>query len=283
MSNTVDVDAYFARIGYDGPREPTLETLSRLHGLHPQAIAFENLSPLLGESVSLDLGTLQEKLVQGARGGYCFEQNSLFKALLQALGFQVVGLAARVVWNQPEDAVTPRTHMLLKVQLPEGPYLADVGFGGQVLTGPLRFDSTVAQATPHEPFRLGTTGNGMQLQSLVRGEWKTLYRFGLDEQFPIDYELSNYYVSTHPNSIFRQRLMVARVLGNLRHNLVNDQLTTHQVDARTGSSTQSEHRHLESVAELRAVLTDVFGLNVPRGSDADLALGRVLTAPARMS
>ena len=118
MTADIDLDAYFDRIGYTGPWEPTLDVLQALHRLHPAAIAFENLTPLMGERVSLDLGDLQAKLVLGGRGGYCYEQNGLFKAVLTALRFQVHGLAARVRWGLPEDAPPrPRTHMALLVTL----------------------------------------------------------------------------------------------------------------------------------------------------------------------
>ena len=72
MTETFDLDSYFARIGYDGPRTPTLETLRAIQLLHPQAIAFENLNPLLRIPVRLDIASLQEKLIRSRRGGYCF-------------------------------------------------------------------------------------------------------------------------------------------------------------------------------------------------------------------
>jgi N-hydroxyarylamine O-acetyltransferase len=120
------MDAYFARIGFDGPRTPTPDTLRAVHLAHAQAIAFENLSPLMGRPVPLDLPSLEDKLVRAGRGGYCFEQNALFAAALRELGFTVTGLGARVIWNAPEDAVRPVTHMVLKVEAAGEPYIADV-------------------------------------------------------------------------------------------------------------------------------------------------------------
>ena len=142
-SASVDLDAYFARIAYDGPREPTLAVLRALHQKHPDAIPFENLDVLLGKPISLDPAAVDAKLIGAGRGGYCYEQNSLFKRVLTALGFEVTGLIARVQWMVPADApARPRSHMVLGVKLPgdEGneTWLADVGFGGCVLTGPLR-------------------------------------------------------------------------------------------------------------------------------------------------
>src|SRR5690606_38543304 len=130
---------------------------------------------------------LEQKLVQGNRGGYCFEQNLLFMAALKALGFRVSGLAARVLWGRGEDAVTPRSHMLLKVELPEGTYLADVGFGGLTLTAPLRLEAGWEQATPHEIFWLDREGDMWRLRAKLGEEWRSLYRFSLDEQFLVDY------------------------------------------------------------------------------------------------
>ena len=151
---SIDLDAYFRRVGYDGPRTATLETLRALHLLQPQAIAFENLDPLLKRPVRLDPASLQAKLVDGGRGGYCFEHNLLFAHVLRALGFKVQEATARVRWGVPPGVHTPRVHALLVVEADGGSYLADVGFGGNVLTGPLLLKSREEQATPHEPFRL---------------------------------------------------------------------------------------------------------------------------------
>src|SRR5262245_38213377 len=193
MVQAIDLDVYFERIGYAGPRTPTLESLRALHARHPEAIAFENLDPLLGRPVSLDIRALQQKLVRDRRGGYCFEHNVLFSHVLAALGFAVTGLAARVLWNQPDDAVTARSHMLLRVDIEGGAHVADVGFGLQTLTGPLRLEPDVEQATPHEPFRLAGVGGAFKMQSKIDGAWRTLYRFDLQEQFGVDYEIANYY------------------------------------------------------------------------------------------
>ena len=104
----VDLDAYFARIGYRGARAPTLEALTRIHALHVEAIPFENLSPFLGEPVPLDLESLQRKLVAGGRGGWCFEHNLLFSYMLLAMGYGVRRLAARVRWSVPPGTVMSR-------------------------------------------------------------------------------------------------------------------------------------------------------------------------------
>src|SRR5512140_282609 len=123
-----DLDSYFHRIGCaGGPRAATLDTLRTLHLHHAQAIAFENLDPLQGQPVKLELPAIEHKLVHSGRGGYCFEHNLLFSKVLEALGFRVSGLSARVIWNAPEGAIRPRGHMLLRVDLGDEPYIADVG------------------------------------------------------------------------------------------------------------------------------------------------------------
>lgn len=150
MPSPFNLDAYLERIGYKGPQSATPGTLEAVHALHPAAIAFENLSPLLGSPVMLDADSLQAKLVAGRRGGWCFEQNTLFRHALEALGFSVTSLAARVVWNAPTGApIGPRSHMLLLVDLKGLPWIADVGFGGNVLTAPLRLEPHSVQPTPN--------------------------------------------------------------------------------------------------------------------------------------
>jgi N-hydroxyarylamine O-acetyltransferase len=194
----IDLDAYFERIGYDGARKPTLDTMRALHRLQPQAIAFENLDPLLGRPVRLDAPSLEQKLVHGGRGGYCFEQNLLFAHALRAIGFKVTELAARVLWNVPAGVSTPREHMLLLTEIGGQRFLTDVGFGGNVLTAPLLLDSSDEQATPHEPFQVLKDGDRYLVQFNLRGEWVKLYRFDLSEQLLPDHEQGNWFVSTHP-------------------------------------------------------------------------------------
>jgi N-hydroxyarylamine O-acetyltransferase len=229
----LDLAAYFQRIGYDGPVEPTVEVLRSLHLLHPQAIPFENLDPFLNRPVELDLGAVQRKLVRSKRGGYCFEHNLLFMEALRAIGFTVSGLAARVLWNQPEDAVTARSHMLLRVELDGRIWLADVGFGGLTQTAPLLLEPGLEQETPHEMFRVAEAGTYFRMQAKTGGEWRTLYRFDLQEQFPVDFAVSNYFLSTHPASHFRAGLIAARPLPGRRLALSNSRLSTHYADGRT--------------------------------------------------
>jgi len=265
-----NLDAYFRRIGYTGPRTPTLATLRALQALHPLAIPFENLDTVAGAPVRLDLAALQSKLVGSSRGGYCFEQNSLFHHVLVSLGFEVARLAARVVWERPADEIRARTHMLLRVRLGADDYLCDVGFGGLTPTAPLRFAPHVAQATPHESFRIVPHGVDLAVEAQVRGEWKPLYRFDLQEQHAVDIEMLNFYVMGHPDSPMLGRLVAASTKPDRRLGLRNGSLAVHH---RSGAE---ERRQLGSVAELRTVLETEFGIAVPRGAVLEAALARLL-------
>ncbi len=261
---TFALDAYLARIGYAGPREPTLAVLRELHRLHPQAIPFENLTPLMGGMVSLAPEDILAKLVAGGRGGYCYEQNGLFQTALEALGFNVTGLAARVRWGAPDDApLRPRTHMLLRVELPEGPYLADVGFGGLVLTTPLRFEPHRAQDTPHERFRLAPLEDGfLELQAEIGDGWRALYRFDLTPHIAADYEPLNWFSGSHPASPFTFTLSVARTLPEGRLTLGNRRFVRRQ------AGQAPAERMIDSFEELTAVLSGDFGIRLPDGIEA---------------
>lgn len=252
-----DLDAYLARVGYDGSRNATLDTLRELHRLHPQAVAFENLDPFLRRPVKLDIGALQAKLTRGGRGGYCFEHNLLLWNALRALGFQVSGLAARVLWNRPEDAVTPRSHMLLRVELGGETWLADVGFGGLTMTAPLRLSAGIEQETRHELFRLVERDGYYHVQANARGDWRTLYRFDLQEQHEVDYEVTNYFLSTSPASHFVTTLIAARALPDRRLALLNDRFSIHHLDGR------SERREIETAPELADLLEAQFSIALP--------------------
>jgi len=256
----IDLSAYFDRIGYGGPAEPTLAALSDVHRLHVSAIPFENLTPLMGDPVPLDIESLQTKLVHGGRGGYCFEQNMLLWAALRQMGFEVQGLAARVLWGAPDDApVRHRSHMVLLVTLAEGRFIADVGFGGLTMSAPLALRTDGPQPTPHEPFRLvAAPGDAFDVHADVGDRRLALYRFDLAPQLPVDYEPLNWFVATHPASPFPSHLMGARAEPHRRLALSDTRFTVRE----TGKP--PVERTLSSLAELAEVLTAEFGLTLPQ-------------------
>lgn len=266
MAGEFELDAYLRRIGWHGAVAPDPATLRGLAIAHVAAIPFANLDPLFGRPVPLDLGALQQKLVHDGRGGYCFEQNLLFEAALRAIGFEVSGLIARVLWGHPEDAQTPQSHMLLRVELAGESWLADVGFGGHVLAGALRLQPDLAQATGHEPFRLLRRDAEWRMQSLAHGQWRTLYRFELRPTPMIDYVVANHYVSTHPASRFVGNLILGRTPPDRRLSLLNREFTVRRVGH------EPERRRLRDVAELREVVEREFLLRIPAGADVDRRL-----------
>jgi N-hydroxyarylamine O-acetyltransferase len=272
LSAEFDLDAYFERIGFGGPGTPSLETLAEIHLRHTEAIPFENLDPFLGRPVRLDAASLQRKLVDSGRGGYCFEQNLLLRDALEEIGFAVTSLAARVLWNATTNSVRPRSHMLLLVRLDGASYVADVGFGGQTLTGPLLLKPDIEQPTPHEPFCLRQSGEAFELHTRIGEEWKPLYRFDLQEQFLADYEVSSWYLSHHPESRFVTHLLAARAERGCRYTLLDTELAIHYVGAKT------EQRTLASAAELRTALQDVFRITLPHGPETEAALNRLTGA-----
>jgi len=266
----IDLDAYFDRIGYAGERTATLDTLRAIVVRHTEAIAFENLDPLRGQPVHLDPTSLERKLVTERRGGYCFEQNLLLRHVLEALGFPVIGLAARVLWNTPDNAALPRTHMALHLDVGGTIYIVDVGFGGLTLTAPLRLEPGIEQATPHEPFRLVESSREFTLQTKIAGGWKSLYRFDLQPQLLADYEVINWYLSNHPSSRFVTNLMAARPTRDRRYALFNNHLNVYRLDG------TSEHYNLASVSAIRAALEEHFLIQPPAGPRLDALLERML-------
>jgi N-hydroxyarylamine O-acetyltransferase len=251
----VDLDAYFARIGYSGPRAPTLDVLTELHALHPAAITFEAIDCLLDRGVDISPAAVDDKLIRRGRGGYCFEQNSLFRRVLEALGFEVVGLAARVRWNMPPDApAQPRTHQVLKVLVEGEPWLADVGFGGCVLTAPLRLVPDLEQPTPHDTYRLVRHGEELR-QEVLRDGWVPAYDLSLIPCEPRDYEMANWFTSTHPTSHFRANLLAGRTTRESRYGLLLNRLTTRPV----GGQPSSEFLDADGIEQ---ALREVFRLPV---------------------
>jgi N-hydroxyarylamine O-acetyltransferase len=259
MSNQFRLNDYLARIGVDGTTGPNLETLAALHAAHVDAIPFEGLDPLLGRPVKLDLASVQVKLVQSRRGGYCFEQNILFKAALEAIGFKVTGLGGRVRWMSPPDSpLGPREHMLLKVDLDDGPRLADVGFGACVLDSPLRFKTDVEQSTAMGTYRLGEADGLYTLSAKQPNSWRVMYVFNLEPQIQSDYELGNWFTSTSPLAPFPNMLIMERLGANKRYELINRRFA---IEARDGKI--AAERSIDSAREFAEVLDETFGVTPP--------------------
>ncbi|WP_395575396.1 arylamine N-acetyltransferase [Streptomyces sp. BK79] len=273
-TRTLDLDAYLDRIGWAGERRPDAATLRGLHLAHLRAVPFENLDALTGSAPSLDLADLTAKLVHGRRrGGYCYEHNTLFAAALEALGFRVTRLAARVVVGADRFEDRPRTHMALLAEAPGDPrpYLADVGFGaiGSLLEPvPLTADTEFHDAGRRHRLAHAPHAGPLELWVLEayedRGErpgsgWVAQYAFTLEPFERPDYEVINWHVATNPRSPFSRRPYVQRLTPDGHLLLDGDRLTATRAD---GTVTE---RKLTDEAEVRRVLARDFGIDAPEG------------------
>lgn len=256
MKPPINPSAYFARIGYEGAVDPTPQTMAALTRRHAQSIPFENIDAYLGRRVSLDVATVVDKLVHARRGGWCFEQNLLLGEALRTLGFDVTDLAARVLWGRDADAITPRTHRALMVRAADRVWLADVGFGGQTMTGILDMQRTDAQQVDHDHFMLQRQGDERLLSVRIRDEWLPMYRFDLQPQLPVDFEAANFQLCQDPASHFTQVLIASLAAPDGRHALRGRELAFHD---HAGNTTR---RELRDATEFLEVLREVFGLQL---------------------
>lgn len=232
-------------------------SLQSLHLAHATHIPFENLDILLKRPILIDLASLVDKLVVKKRGGYCYEQNLLFAAVLQKLGFAFTPLAARVRYRA--HTVLPRTHMLLLVHFDDGDWIADVGFGGEGLLLPIPLRNGVETRHYAWTYRVLEESGQWLLQSRRNDAWMDLYAFTTEPQFPADYEMANHYMSTHPNSRFVQTLTVQLPHPEVRHVLRNLELIEDR-------GTSSNSRMLADEEERLRILASVFGLHFPEGT-----------------
>lgn len=210
----LDVTAYCARIGYTGPHAPRLAILRQLHRAHLLTVPFENLDIALGRPIQLDETTLFEKIVRQQRGGFCYELNGLFAALLRQLGFQVSLLSAGVYSQQRGQFGEPFDHLALHVDL-EQPWLVDVGFGDSFRT-PLALDTTDEQtdlpATSLPPalmegvwqdrYRLTGTAQRTYQRRNWAGDWRNQYQFTLQPYTLSDFAERCHFHQTSPESGF---------------------------------------------------------------------------------
>lgn len=249
----LDLAAYLERIGYDGPLTPDLETLTSLSGAHIAAIPFENLDILLGRGISVALADVQDKLVTQRRGGYCYEHNTLFGAVLQTIGFSVVRLLART--GDPLESPRPRSHMVLKVN---DEFLADVGFGNGLLAPlHLRADGPHRQGAWEYELVTGPDG-GWRVRDLRAGI--TIQTFTEEPQYPVDIESANFYTARSAKSPFTRRIIAMHKDAAQVRSLIGRVFSVE----RPGEP--SDRRQITE-DELGGILGDEFGL---RFSDAEI-------------
>jgi N-hydroxyarylamine O-acetyltransferase len=266
-AEALDLDRYLARIGYQGPVAPSAAALFAVHRAHVAAIAFENIDVALGRAVPLDLPALQRKLVDEGRGGYCFEQNLLFAAVLERFGFRVERHLARV--RRGRTALRYRAHAFLRVTGDEGVWLADAGFGDEGLLVPIAFKPGAVSQTGGRSWRLTADEDRDQwvLQALHPEGWFDLYGFRLERHHLPDFEVSNHFTATHPRSTFVGRLIVMHSRPYARRTLVDREFVLVHADG------AEERTELDDAGLLRVLDTE-FGLRLaPR--DAELLLAHL--------
>ncbi|WLT32610.1 arylamine N-acetyltransferase [Geothrix sp. PMB-07] len=265
MSAEFDLAAYLRRIGLASAPALNWDGLGALHLAHLQHIPFENLDVQLGRPIRLDVASLQAKLVQGRRGGYCFEQNRLFATALEMLGFPVITCEARV--RRGAMRLLPRTHMMLLVELEGRTWLCDVGFGGDGILLPVPLDGEERVQFLNR-YRVVAEGSLCVLQVLRMGAWEDLYAFEPAERFAVDYEMANHYTSSHPESGFVKTLTAQICSPDVRRYLRNLTYSEARGDAVEGRELAPE--------EVAPLLREVFGIEVPAGGPHQLVNGLLI-------
>jgi N-hydroxyarylamine O-acetyltransferase len=270
----LDLAAYCRRIGFAGALAPTRECLDRLIVDHASAIPFENIEVLAHRVPKLDLAGLQDKLVHRRRGGYCFEQNTLFRAVLQAIGFDVRPMEARIRSGVPADVVTARTHLATHVVLDGVAHLVDVGCSTVAPLAPLALASRDRQAAGSGFYRFVEVGDELLLQTLVADVWADCYQLMPSTPHAIDCEMGNWFVATYPKSMLAHNLLLGRAIPGGRLRLFNRRLSAFQPQCAA-----PVERELQTRAEFADVLADGFGLDVAP-ADLDAVMAAIDRLPA---
>lgn len=244
----MDAARYLERINYRGPVEPTAETLRRLHVAHLLAVPFENLSIHASEPIVLEDAALFEKVVARRRGGFCYELNGLFAALLTALGFEVEMLSAGVAKTTGEFG-PDFDHMTLLVKLEEQ-WLADVGFGDSFVE-PLLLDERGEQRQGARSYRIAEDGDRLTLfQKEAGGDWAAQYRFGLTPRAYADYAEMCHFQQTSPESHFTRGRICTRLTGEGRRvTLSGLRLIETDADGRHERELSGEEEYAEALRE----------------------------------
>ncbi len=257
----IDVASYLARLNYSGPTEPTAETLRALHHAHLIAVPFENLDISLGRKIVTDENAILNKVVNLRRGGFCYELNCAFAALLRALGFRVTLLSARVARRDGGDG-PEFDHLTLRVDLDE-PWLADVGFGESFLE-PLRLEPALKrglesgkeQSDPAGIFRLVQIGERLQMEKAEpNGHWRPQYSFSPQPRRLEEFSAMCHYHQTSPESSFTQKRICSRATPGGR-------ITLSEMRLIVTNKGQREERILASEEEWISTIREQFGITL---------------------
>lgn len=242
------LESYLKRIGYTGSLECNAETLTKLMRAQLFSVAFENLDVQAGKIVSLVPEQIVDKIVGQGRGGYCYEVNGLFAMALQALGFSYKFVACRPMFYPVRR---PKTHMVLLVEAEGEQWICDLGFGSYGIRAPIALSALEqVQQQDFDQFRLTTEESGAYVvQAMVDGQWLSQFGFEPYASEWVDFMPANYLNSTHPDTIFVQKLLVIKHHEQGRDILLGDQLKQIRADG-----TQIQHLSLEQREETLKLL-----------------------------
>ena len=249
------LDGYLARIGWSGPLDPTLATLTALLGAHMARIPFENLDVLLGRGIRIDAESVYAKLVTAGRGGYCYEHSTLLRTALERIGFAPVAHSARVVMVVPRSAA-PRTHMFLTVPLAGETLVLDPGFGGHgpIVPVPLVEDRDARDGS--DVHRMTRRDGEWVLEARIGGDMTPLWMSTLEVESPIDFVMANHFTATWADSPFVNRLMLRALTAAGRVTVMNRDVTL-------SSGGTLERTQLADRAALRTLLARSFSIDLP--------------------
>ncbi|MBV8325278.1 arylamine N-acetyltransferase [Chryseobacterium sp.] len=247
------IEKYMERIHYSGDRAMNMDMLKKIHQLHPEYIPFENIDSYTGTVPSLDPENIFRKLVIQSRGGYCYEQNLLLRDVLTCLGFKVELRLARVLWKKEGDSSSPKSHLLLTAEIEGQNYLIDCGFGVVTLTAPLLLNDEEPQQTPNGLFKISRKDSFYTLWT-ENDRWFPIYRFVLEPIEPVDLEVMNWYVATHPGSMFKNNLVFSKVDHKARYTYNDNRLNIRW------NNGGKESVSIENNMQLFEILKDTFGV-----------------------
>lgn len=219
------LDLYRERVKLKDPIFTNEDGLWKIQTAQLTSIPFENIDCFNKHPIKLDLESLENKILKQKRGGYCFELNLLLQHALISNGFKARPILSRSMWRGTN--INARTHIFLLVEIGNKQFIADAGFGGPGIFTPLPFEIGREDVQRNGDFRLisdAVFGTILQKKNQELNEWSNVYSFSLENVFPADIEMSNYFTYNLETSYFRQNLVAALFTDFGRITLLNNKL-----------------------------------------------------------
>ncbi len=251
-----DIDRYLQRIGvFSGDIDPTYEFLKEIHKAHYMTVPYENLDIVKGIPLDLSTEALYHKVVDCNRGGYCFELNGLFGALLRSLNYEVTDHLARFLLD--EENIPMRRHRVLKVQIADSEYVCDVGIGIEAPRIPLKLVENEVQNDGFADYRFECEPflGWVLWQKKLMSEWKKLYSFTDEVQLSVDFLQPSFYCEKSPESTFNKEPMLS-LKTNVGFNSYDGKIF--KVSSKGNITRNFEPKDKDDEQRL---LTELFGLN----------------------